>query len=64
MRAMNYTRASGPNGDRDRSSDPIVAEALARQAAARPVRTPPREMPLTPGPLPKVRPKHRRRPTN
>ena len=64
MRAMNYTRASGAGSDRGRSSDPIVAEALARQAAARPARTPPREMPITPGPLPKVRPKHRRRSGN
>ena len=61
MRAMNYRRASGPSADRGASSDPIVLEALARQAAARPAPTPPREMPPTPGPLPKVRAKRRRR---
>ena len=37
-----------------------VREALAKQAASRPVRTPPRAMPVTPT-LPKVPKPHRRR---
>lgn len=36
-----------------------VAEALAKQAASRPAKTPPRAMPVTPT-LPRVR-KHKRR---
>jgi hypothetical protein len=38
----------------------FVAEALARQAASRPARTPPKELPVTPT-LPKVAKRHRRR---
>ena len=37
-----------------------VAEALARQAASRPAKTPPKEMPITPT-LPKVPKRHRQR---
>ena len=36
-----------------------VAEALAKQAASRPAKTPPRAMPVTPT-LPRVRSKHKR----
>ena len=42
-------------------SNEYVAEALARQAAARPARTPPNAMPVTPT-LPRVPKPHRRRP--
>jgi hypothetical protein len=41
-------------------SNEYVREALARQAAIRPARTPPKLMPLTPT-LPKVPKPHRRR---
>lgn len=37
-----------------------VAEALAKQAASRPAKTPPKEMPITPT-LPRVPKPHRRR---
>jgi hypothetical protein len=37
-----------------------VAEALARQAASRPAKTPPKPMPVTPT-LPKVPKRHRQR---
>jgi hypothetical protein len=60
MRGMHYSRASRRTDDRA-PSDPIVSEALAKQAAARPQQTPPKLMPVTPT-LPKVRGKQRRRP--
>ena len=41
------------------ATNAYVAEALARQAASRPAKTPPRAMPVTPT-LPRVR-KHKRR---
>jgi hypothetical protein len=59
MRGMHYSRASRRTDDRP-SSDPIVTEALAKQAAARPQKSPPKAMPITPT-LPKVRGKRRRR---
>lgn len=62
MRGMSYTRAT-----RSASIPPvdsIVAEALAKQAAARPPKTPPKPLSVTP-PLPKAgkrRRRQRRRP--
>jgi hypothetical protein len=41
-------------------SNEYVMEALAKQAAGRPAKTPPREMPVTPT-LPRVPKPHRRR---
>jgi hypothetical protein len=42
------------------ATNSFVAEALARQAASRPPKTPPKEMPVTPT-LPKVPKRHRQR---
>jgi hypothetical protein len=56
---MHYSRASRRTDDRV-SSDPIMTEALAKQAANRPQPAPPKAMPVTPT-LPKVRGKTRRR---
>ena len=59
MRGMHYSRASRRTDDRV-SSDPIMTEALAKQAATRAKASPPNAMPVTPT-LPKVRGKSRRR---
>ncbi|HEY2588765.1 MAG TPA: hypothetical protein VGI81_23690 [Tepidisphaeraceae bacterium] len=58
MRGMSYTRAtrSAPTP----RVDAIVAEALAKQAAARPAKTPPKPMSVTPT-LPKAGKRRRQR---
>lgn len=51
MRGMSYTRAT--RSAATPRVDAIVAEALAKQAAARPAKTPPKLMSVTPT-LPKA----------
>lgn len=51
MRGMSYTRAT--QSTQTPAIDPIVAEALAKQAAARPPKAPPKPMSVTPT-LPKA----------
>jgi hypothetical protein len=58
MRGMPYSKATRTNEARA-STNSYVQEALAKQAALRPPRTPPKPMPVTPT-LPKVN-KHRRK---
>ena len=60
MRGMNYTRAtSTPSAGSATNS--FVREALEKQAASRPPKSPPNQMPVTPT-LPRVpKPKRRRR---
>ena len=60
MRGMPYSRATR-TADTASSTNPIVNEALAIQAANRPAKSAPREMPITPT-LPRMpKPKRRRR---
>lgn len=59
MRAKPFKQDPGPR-TREPVSNTYVTEALAKQAAMRPKKTPPREMPVTPK-LPKVPKPHRRR---
>jgi hypothetical protein len=47
MRAVHYKKSATPSHE-NIPQNPYVAEALAKQAAIRPPRTPPREMPVTP----------------
>lgn len=47
MRGMNYTRATDTPSTAGSTSS-YVAEALAKQAALRPARTPPKQLELTP----------------
>jgi hypothetical protein len=62
MRARSYKRPSRPSNDAVPTNS-YVQEALAKQAASRPPRTPAKLMPVTPT-LPKVyKPKGRRRRT-
>ena len=61
MRGMSYKQASRRN-DADSPMSPEVREALARQAAGRPAKGPPKAMPVTPT-LPRVpKPYKRRKP--
>lgn len=57
MRGMSYTRAT--QSAHTPPIDPIVAEALAKQAAARPPKSPPKPMSVTPA-LPKAGKRRRR----
>ena len=62
MRGMPYKNASRGK-DADAPMSPEVREALARQAAGRPPKGPPKAMPVTPT-LPRIpKPKRRRRPS-
>jgi hypothetical protein len=62
MRAMSYKRPSRSTSD-EVPTNSYVREALAKQAASRPPKTPAKLMPVTPT-LPKVyKPKGRRRRT-
>jgi hypothetical protein len=59
MRGMNYTRAtSSPKAAGATNS--FVEEALAKQAALRPAKAPPKTMPITPT-LPRIPKPHKRR---
>jgi hypothetical protein len=58
---MHYKRAQGPS-NADAPANTYVREALEKQAASRPPKSPPKPLPVTPT-LPRVRKsKHRRRP--
>jgi hypothetical protein len=59
MRAKPFKQGS-TTAYRPAVSDGYVREALAKQAAIRPARTPPKRMPVTPT-LPEVPKPHRRR---
>jgi hypothetical protein len=59
MRALPHKRPSD-NADAKPIVNPIITEALAKQAAIRPAKTPPKPMPVTPT-IPKMRTAHRRR---
>jgi hypothetical protein len=60
VKGIPYNQA-GKSDQSKEISNPIVREALAKQAALRPVKTPPREMPVTPT-LPRMpKPKRKRR---
>ena len=62
MRGMSYTRAT-KSADQRSVANSFVSEALSKQAALRPPKTPPKLMPVTPT-LPRIRKgKPRRRPT-
>ncbi len=62
MRAMPYKKSNSPTTDA-RPANSFVSEALAKQAASRPPKSPPKIMPITPT-LPRVpKPhKYKRRP--
>jgi hypothetical protein len=61
MRGMNYTRAKGASKP-EPATNSFVREALEKQAASRPPKTPPKAMPVTPT-LPRVpKPKRRKLP--
>ena len=60
MKARPY-KAQGGSGKVSNSTNSYVEEALAKQAASRPPKTPPKLMPVTPT-LPRIpKPKGRRR---
>jgi hypothetical protein len=58
MRGMHYTRAT--RSADTHAVDSIMAEALAKQAAARPAKTPPKPLSVTPA-LPKAGKRRRQR---
>jgi hypothetical protein len=59
MRGMPYNQAV-KSSDSGEITNRYVREALAKQAALRPARTPPKELPVTPT-LPRMRKVKRRR---
>ena len=59
MRGRPFKQSSGTAHPEPVRND-YVAEALAKQAASRPAKTPPKAMPVTPT-LPRVRKQKRRR---
>lgn len=61
MRGMPYQRATS-SPSQDKTSNTYVSEALAKQAALRPAKSPPKVLQVTPA-LPKVAKNRRRRRT-
>ena len=59
MRAMPYKKTASPP-NHPTSTNSYVSEALAKQAALRPAKTPPKRMPITPT-LPRIPKPHKRR---